>query len=55
MNRRDVVAVMTVMDDLMVHLVVNRRVLLGMSGGSGNGEDGDGGEAEQKLTHDALK
>jgi hypothetical protein len=54
-DRRDVVVVVTVMDDLMVHLVVNRRVLLSVSGGSGNGEDGDGGEAEQKLTHDALK
>jgi hypothetical protein len=55
MNRRDVVAVVTMMDDLMMHLVVHRRMLLSVSGGSGNGEDGDGGEAEQKLTHDALK
>jgi hypothetical protein len=49
--------VMTVMDDLVVHLVVNLVMdrLLRLSGGNGNGDDGDGGEAEQKLAHDALK
>jgi len=56
MNRRDVMAVMTVMDDLMMHhLMVHRCRVLGVSGGDGNGDDGDDGEAEQKLAHDALK
>lgn len=56
MNRGDVMAVMTVMDDLMMHhLMVHRCRVLGVSGGDGNGDDGDGGEAEQELAHDALK
>jgi hypothetical protein len=54
-DRHDVMGVVAMVDDLMVHLVVNRRVFLGVSGGNGDGEDGDGGEAEQKLAHDALK
>jgi len=51
----DDVVVVAMVNDLMVQLVVNRRVFLSLSGGNGDGEDGDGGEAEQKLAHDALK
>jgi hypothetical protein len=46
------VVMVAMVNDLMVHLVVNH---FGVSGGNGDGEDGDGGEAEQKLAHDALK
>jgi hypothetical protein len=46
------VMVTRMMNDMMTVAVVDRS--LGRSDGDRNGEDGDGGEAEQELAHGAL-